>query len=228
MGNFKYTNAMTRTTYDDYTDRFINESFKTEQIKVKNPTDSGERTIQFIDKNDNLAAYLFFHAAGNGTVGLYDARYPRAILRTELRSEELRFGKHLVPELALNLGSSSKKWSKVYATTGTIQTSDEKMKENIKPINAEVKAAGDDVLQGKDFLKFIENANFVTYDWKDKEVAAQGLEKQIGFIAQEVCKDKVGSLIATEKEYSMTNLVMAMGIAMQEMAKEIKELKTNK
>lgn len=47
-----------------------------------------------------------------------------------------------------------------------------------------------------DFTEFIKNTNFVTFEWKDRKVSLKGLETHVGFVAQEVDKDKVGSLIS--------------------------------
>lgn len=111
----------------------------------------------------------------------------------------------------------------VYVTNGVIQTSDEHQKNTIKSIVKDVD--GDCKITLNDFTAFIKNTDFVTFEWKYKNTSLKGLETQVGFIAKEVCKYKVGSLIATYKEYSMTNLVMSMGVALQEDFKEIEKLK---
>lgn len=67
-----------------------------------------------------------------------------------------------------SLGSSSKRWTVVHATNGTIQTSDVRFKQNIDPIN-----------YGLDDLMKLRS---VTYQWKED---AEG-ETKLGFIAQEL------------------------------------------
>mgnify|MGYP002771909871 CR=1 FL=1 len=242
MADFKYTNATTGTTFNPSTGRFLdtdldyiqrdinalkdNVGGTFENVSVKVPNGS-EKSYRFLDAKGNLKAYLFYHAGVN-KVGFYDAQMPRAIWRTELGSMYLDIVKHLRPEMAgLDLGTSALKWSKLYATTGTIQTSDEKEKEAIKPISSDTSMAKSNAeIKPTDFVDFVKNTNFVTYEWKNKDIPAKGLETQIGFLAQEVSKDKVGSLIATESEFSMTNLVMSLGVALQEALKKIEELES--
>lgn len=187
-----------------------------------------EKQLLFKGQDESMKSYIFYHSVAN-KFGCYDAVGMRSIWRTELGTTYLDFNKHLRPETTgLNIGTSSNKWSKIYATTGVIQTSDMNQKEDIKSINTHDMLNTNidkDTLVPSDFTEFVKNTNFVTYEWKDRAVAPKGLETQVGFIAQDISKDKVGSLIATETEYSMTNLVMAMGIALQEALKEIEELK---
>ena len=67
-----------------------------------------------------------------------------------------------------DLGHSSYRFDDVYATNGTIQTSDKNMKKNIKKSNLG--------------LAFLEKLNPVSYSWK------KGSRKHYGLIAQEVEK----------------------------------------
>jgi len=71
------------------------------------------------------------------------------------------------------LGSLSYKWTAVYATNGTIQTSDETMKENIKSISYGLDA--------------VMNLKPVSYNWKDKK-AKIGNGTNLGFMAQDLEK----------------------------------------
>ena len=75
---------------------------------------------------------------------------------------------------ALSNGSSSRRWSTVYAATGTIQTSDENLKEEIGEIPEAV-------------FKAWENVKFVQYKFKDavKEKGAKA-RYHIGLIAQRI------------------------------------------
>jgi hypothetical protein len=77
----------------------------------------------------------------------------------------------------INLGSSSARWSAVYATNGAINTSDRRDKEAIKPLNYG--------------LKELLLLNPVSYKWKEEKydtTILQDSEKRtkIGFIAQEL------------------------------------------
>ena len=68
------------------------------------------------------------------------------------------------------LGSSTLRWSTVYATNGTINTSDIRQKKNISYV-------------GNDWIHFIENLNPVLFNWNwddDSDI------KTIGLIAQDV------------------------------------------
>ncbi len=75
---------------------------------------------------------------------------------------------------ALSNGSSSRRWSTVYAATGTIQTSDENLKQEIGEIPEAV-------------FKAWENVKFVQYKFKDavKEKGAKA-RYHIGLIAQRI------------------------------------------
>ena len=76
----------------------------------------------------------------------------------------------------VDLGSSSLKWDDVYATNGTIQTSDERLKQNIQALTTAEKAVATTL---KGLIK--------TFKYK-KAVAAKGDKARIhcGVIAQEV------------------------------------------
>ena len=90
---------------------------------------------------------------------------------------------------AYNIGSSSFKWSTIYAQNGTIQTSDNRLKTNI-----ETSPLG---------LEFIESLKPVKYNWTDA-----GSRDHYGFVAQDVkeaytklgIKDFGGWSIADEKD----------------------------
>ena len=75
----------------------------------------------------------------------------------------------------LKLGSSSHRWSAVYATNGTIQTSDRRLKQDIKPIEYG--------------LKEILSLNPVAYQWKNNAgLEASYDEQHLGLLAQDVRK----------------------------------------
>jgi hypothetical protein len=90
-----------------------------------------------------------------------------------------------------DLGSSGLRWDNIYATNSTIQTSDERSKENITPSSLG--------------LSFINQLNPVEYKWKDydQEVPLQMLEGQTTPMMQTVTKTfkrKHYGLIAQEVE----------------------------
>ncbi len=99
----------------------------------------------------------------NGNVGIGVGLYP---------SEKLEVGGNVVPgtDDAYSCGKSGRRWTAIWATNGTIQTSDIRMKTNIKDLNYGL----------KEILKL----NPVTFNWKGEE--SEPLK--IGLIAQEVQK----------------------------------------
>ena len=74
------------------------------------------------------------------------------------------------------IGESAKRWNALYATNGTIQTSDVREKEEIKPTQLG--------------LNFVNDLNPVSYKWIDNERLDAGKDKRNhqGLIAQEVAK----------------------------------------
>lgn len=73
-----------------------------------------------------------------------------------------------------DLGISSKRWTAVFASTGTINTSDERLKENIKPLNYGL----DHILQLKP----------ITFKWKEEKeddfvIPSDKKETKLGLIA---------------------------------------------
>jgi hypothetical protein len=76
-----------------------------------------------------------------------------------------------------NLGTSSHRWNTVYATNGTINTSDITLKNNIKPLNYGL----------KEILKL----ETISYNWKDNKIGKTIIpsnlqERKIGFSAQQL------------------------------------------
>ena len=69
------------------------------------------------------------------------------------------------------LGTASSRWSVVYASNGTIQTSDERYKTNIQPIGSGLQA--------------IMALNPISYNWKDEKLRL-GTGVNYGFSAQEL------------------------------------------
>ena len=77
----------------------------------------------------------------------------------------------------VTLGSGNKRWARVYANDGVIQTSDMRFKTNVKPL--------------KYGLNELEKLNTITYNWKEnkignKTLTTQEKETKIGLSAQEL------------------------------------------
>ena len=70
----------------------------------------------------------------------------------------------------IDLGTSTYKWDDVYATNGTINTSDEREKTNILPATLG--------------LSFVNDLNPVSFKWKNTE--SKNKETHYGLVAQEV------------------------------------------
>jgi len=88
----------------------------------------------------------------------------------------------------ISLGSSSFKWKEVWATNGTIQTSDERDKQNIQPLVVGLNA----IMQLKP----------VSFQWKNQN-SRVGTGTSLGFIAQEleqVLPDAVVHVITPQQE----------------------------
>ena len=78
------------------------------------------------------------------------------------------------PDNAMSLGRAGSRWTTVYATTGAINTSDERQKQQIKPI--------DDAC-----LRAWAKVEYVQYKWNDAvEKKGNGARWHFGFIAQRV------------------------------------------
>jgi len=109
------------------------------------------------------------------------------------------------------LGTSSNKWSAVYATNGTIQTSDKRLKKNIE-----------DMKYG---LKEVMNMRPITYNW-----ISGGTENKIGFVAQDLQKIipevvNVGNDADKTLAVNYAELVSVLTKAIQEQQAMINELK---
>lgn len=124
-----------------------------ELIEVEEPTGSGQDTQFGIGNNE------YFQ---------------------DVQSEQ-SISHHVVPIVnnTISLGSATLRWTEIFATNGTINTSDKRDKENIKPL-----------LYGtKELMKL----NPISYQWKNEQygktiVSEKDKLHKIGFIAQEVLK----------------------------------------
>lgn len=84
-------------------------------------------------------------------------------------------GGHFIPDAdnAQDLGSASKRWKVVYAATGTINTSDERDKHGIIPIDT-------------DLIDAFQAIEPVAFQWKDAigQKSVTGARSHLGFVAQ--------------------------------------------
>lgn len=127
----------------------------------------------------------------------------------------------------VDLGHSSHRWRTIYATNGTINTSDIQLKENIVPIvsklDEEVKVANTD-LTSEDFYQFVKELPLYSYDYKS-ETPDRSLHN-IGFIAQDIANTQVGDEFVFEGEdgvyqYNMQGYVGVLAVALQNALKKI-------
>ncbi len=111
---------------------------------------------------------------------------------------------------SMSLGSSLSRWSVVFATNGTINTSDRNLKKNILPISYG--------------LSSLLALNPVTYQWKDSIVDTN---THIGFIAQEV-KEIIPEVVTIDGEgthgMNYSELVPVLIKAIQELNQKIERL----
>ncbi|MDQ2751429.1 MAG: tail fiber domain-containing protein, partial [Bacteroidota bacterium] len=110
-----------------------------------------------------------------------------------------------------NLGTPSKRWSNIYAANGTIQTSDRRLKKNIKPLTYGLQ----EVLAMKP----------VSYNWKDTSQK----QNKIGLIAQDVRKLVPEVVVGDEAKEKLgmnyAELVPVLINAIKEQQQQINDLK---
>lgn len=130
-----------------------------------------------------------------------------------------------------DLGHSNYRWRNIYATNGTINTSDIELKENIIPIvsehNEPLKVASNH-LTSEDFYQFVKELPLYSYDYKS-ETPDRSLHN-IGFIAQDIADTPVGDEFVFKGEdgiyqYNMQGYVGVLAVALQNAIKEIESLK---
>jgi len=115
----------------------------------------------------------------------------------------------------LKLGSSSHRWSAVYATNGTIQTSDRRLKKGIEPLGYGL----EEILQ----------LHPVSYQWKDETEPEDSYSGQhLGLVAQDV-REVIGEVVnepSGKGEYlgmSYSELIPVLVQAIQEQQKTIEK-----
>ena len=124
------------------------------------------------------------------------------------------FGGNVTPDAdnTRSLGLSTARWSTVYSANGVVQTSDGRLKTNIKPLNYG--------------LSTVMQMHPVTYNWKKEP----NTNKMVGFIAQDMeqlVPEAVEAPNATGEYYGMkyTELIPVLTKAIQEQQLQIEQLK---
>lgn len=137
--------------------------------------------------------------------------------------------------IGASLGSSSKRWARLYANDGVIQTSDMRYKTNVKPLTYG--------------LAEIVKLNTISYNWKEnkignKTLAVQEQETKIGLSAQQLLKvipevvkthswvpvDEDGNYKHIKNEklgVNYSEIIPVLINAIQELKQEIDTLKNN-
>ncbi|MDP1695511.1 MAG: tail fiber domain-containing protein, partial [archaeon] len=135
----------------------------------------------------------------------------------QIESANIQVGGNLFPSsdsgglsTGYYLGTSSKRWRKVYSASGTIDTSDISYKKNINSLNYGI----DEIMKMKP----------VSYYWKN-DSTNEG--KQIGFIAQDMIKVVPEVVDGEEGNYGLNyaHLIPVLTKAIQEQQLQINELK---
>lgn len=137
---------------------------------------------------------------------------------------------------ATDLGHESYRYRTIYATNGSINTSDISLKENINPIVSKADTPmllTDDVevtLSSEDYYEFVKNMPMYTYDYKSKHSEKDRALHNVGFIAQDVADTPVGNEFIFKGEdgvyqYNMQGYVGVLAVALQNSIKENESLK---
>ena len=138
---------------------------------------------------------------------------PDGTERMRITSTKMTVRNDLFPEYnnSFSLGSTTLKWKEVYATNGTIQTSDRRLKTNIQEL--------------KYGLKEVLALNPVRYNWKTTPSA----DNKIGLIAQDVRKIIPEVVVGDEAKENIgmnyAELVPVLINAIKEQQQQIDELK---
>ena len=137
---------------------------------------------------------------------------------------------------ATDLGHESYRYRTIYATNGSINTSDVSLKENINPI---VSKAGtpmllsneaEATLSSEDYYEFVKTLPLYTYDYKSNDDEENRALHNVGFIAQDVADTPVGNEFIFKGEdgvyqYNMQGYVGVLAVALQSSIKENESLK---
>jgi hypothetical protein len=138
---------------------------------------SGDINLRMADNNGNLDRVLVRQGTSNDIFfGDLDANGGQVFFRANgdtkltLQTDGDLVSQRIYPETdnSYNLGGSGHRWVNIYATNGTIQTSDIRFKTNIKDLNYG--------------LSDLMELRSVRYNWKKDSTG----QEKIGFIAQEL------------------------------------------
>lgn len=115
-------------------------------------------------------------------------------------------------------GNTNFRWKGIYSNAAVNVSSDERLKKNIVPMDADPLA------------RFIEALNVVSYNYKDDE---EGRKARIGLVAQDVQRAdaKLADFFVSEDESGMlgltpADLVFPLIAAVQELSKRVRELES--
>ncbi|MFY0673371.1 MAG: tail fiber domain-containing protein [Bacteroidia bacterium] len=117
-----------------------------------------------------IGSYSGYYETGSGKLHIDNTPTSQPLIYGDFSSNILEINGVLRPgtDNSRNLGESTNRWKAVYATNGTIQTSDVRFKENIEDLNYG--------------LEEIMKLRSVSYNWKNDTTA----KNKVGFIAQEL------------------------------------------
>lgn len=183
--------------------------------------DNGNETVNFVDMGINSSTYTstgilggvnnaYLYATGNDfVIGNGTAAKDLVFFTggTAAANEKMRLTAASVEpgtDNATTMGTTTKRWSVVYAANGTIQTSDARLKKNILPLTYG--------------LNEIMKLEPVSYNWKDNSGG-----NKIGLIAQEVRKIIPQVVVGDE---SIENIGMNYAELVPVLINAVKELKT--
>lgn len=131
-------------------------------------------------------------------------------LRIELVNNNSNVGEFLLhygyfyPYQYTCIGHPDRRWGQIYSTSGSISTSDSKLKENIKAINrSEIRTLdNDDQPTSYDFYDYIKNTGVYTFNYKRE--FSNDPQTWLGVLADEIPDnifDKIGMMSKSQEEY---------------------------
>lgn len=157
-------------------------------IYAKNSTGTN-RALLSLNNNNNLVIGNGGYNASEGYTNIYGNAIALNTKVNALFSSNSANG-HFYPSASgvHRLGSSNYKWQYLYATNGTIQTSDQRYKENIVSLSQRYEVLFD-------------RLRAVSYRWKNIENTDNHDRTRVGFIAQEV-KSAMDAAGLSDKDFA--------------------------
>ncbi|CEQ06201.1 phage minor structural protein [[Clostridium] sordellii] len=153
--------------------------------------------------------------------------------------DEYMLRKMTINPMDLGYDTPESRFRTIYASNGIINTSDARLKKNIKPIQdvnivpynfpVLVQLPPSEVLTKIDYYNFVKEMPFYTYDYISADDSNRSLHN-VGFIAQDIAKHPVGKeFIFKDKanmyQYNEKSYVGVLGVALQKAISEIEKLK---